>query len=1765
MLMQTKSATHYTDSMRAEMAARAGVNYGVAMLRSQAFQRTEDPTNAWYGVDYLHGACKRISFPDSPLIHDGADDDKDGVIDNPEEALLDRTKQQGYSVALNNSAGNPLSPKSPQCPDPASEPQYQPPSDRFTLNVSDAAGKINVNAGDNLGVILDNLCRVIGPPLVAANPDALQPRRWAVEMGAGDAAYNKYATTLNQNDTAANLDIYYALTDVSNNPPPAPPAKPNSPLRPIRDRATGKAIYGDGYAIAGYRARNGAFRNLADVKNALTYVERSNPANGTPDDALEQLEIEVKFAAIRDYITINSWVDTNTVCVGKFEWVHVDTTAGKTYAIDRDKSWVIDDLVNDPLNVRGSLRGCYLSIMNGHGAGQLRRIRSNGIDWLEVDSGFTVTPGPTSSYMIVSNEEAVLADINNGSTKYSYVGIPPNLPPVGTKTFPLTNLKDGTLVHDPNMDYSQHPLCIHRAPVNVNTASDKVLVALLLGINVQHGHPLALGTDADVELLRKKWKVIDPITHLDPYGVQPYVLTPAGLKRIPQATGKLVLNRLWTDDVAAKQVVRPPKVYDVNYLDNYGSLGAPNFDPNVKDQYTNVSGTMTDAHELAYRILMARQSDPALKYLDVPTPTNTTNTGNPTTKDTGVLRGPFKNYDDLFFRAIKPWDDMRLKNGTVGAVTDPNVVYHKAKLAPMLMANFNCKAGILKFNPNIEWIDRWGRNFTEQEPVMVYVTPNQSNPAPWPNNPPAPTPPNAYTVDVTAADPITDKSIPIYTCITDPQAHGWAGQCPPIKSGQRDKNNQPIAGAYITRNFRYKSDELIDKTDLNRSTTEFSFNSNGIFEIGSTGQVVKNGAVLAERKFAALVKIYDVWRESTQQQFVQGTISKAYSARGTTCSGQLARDASGLVEPKGLVTLPEPLLPLTARIVDQKGATNSQNAEVVSILGSNISGPLDAFGNARKNPYTGETGIAVPEVLANHILPARYDGQIALATNTSAYDPNGDKDCFLATFDGDLDTATCQGNGREQAKWPYSATYDSSGDPNYGGLRYTGEGYKYRCVQCIGLLGLLNDTLVASDPGLPQVDGTTPVKDPAQVRYVYPFYGVSPALLPLKLCDPKNPDSPYYWNNVTLRMGSLRTDGAYLSAPGVSGNNATLKYLFTTTGARTGSSDGSPPKLNFQPDSKTGTCVSMWAKTTWHANDMRNHEFFNPGNEAQIHWCGGYFLQKMGQYKWTCADETSGLDVCANRHELNDLFAMVGHDEGYAVGGSSNPWIFGSILDGGYSWVDAKKSPNESPGFRVQPFRWSFLGYRANYCSTHNESPFEGQGPRGHWNPGGSSGDGDNPKNQTINNYWVRPFIDTALYPEGQKTWKTDLFWSYRTGQLNLNYSSTGNPRDAEAGTPATPLVVGAGADNAWREGQDVKWDWADPYGKFAPDPNGSSYSLKSFGMNNLNYGNPCNKNNTPPCNTAYDASLTYGFGSAGLYWHYRHMPEDGTFAVIDELKISNKDTVVQDSGAVWNSDRVTRNRDDPLRPGEIYLSRYYLPPNPGTRAVPSAGGPPTFTSQTLLQSLKGFDKTKNGQNVAVVRVSWDVFTPRFMSEYKQPGKFSRAENITWNGSLTTPSVPFKGPFDYVKYNDDSYTDNPPNPTDRYYSVNRPSPADYLKYKNQPGWAQAGRGVEIELLKDAGEGAAPLGTMTFTDPTAINSLGTPAKPVWVLSNLLRYRVRFCYPVDPLVDPTGGNSNADGKPVVDPASQYLLDTPVFDDISITYIVPTRILDFHEVTE
>src|SRR5207302_447084 len=103
--------------------------------------------------------------------------------------------------------------------------------------------------------LLDNLCRVVGPPVVAADLDAIQPRRWAAE----GAPAGLFDTGNNKDDTESTYDLYYRLDSLTG--------------RPLT-RPDGTALYGDGYAIAGYRSRKGLFRTISEIKNALTCIAR---------------------------------------------------------------------------------------------------------------------------------------------------------------------------------------------------------------------------------------------------------------------------------------------------------------------------------------------------------------------------------------------------------------------------------------------------------------------------------------------------------------------------------------------------------------------------------------------------------------------------------------------------------------------------------------------------------------------------------------------------------------------------------------------------------------------------------------------------------------------------------------------------------------------------------------------------------------------------------------------------------------------------------------------------------------------------------------------------------------------------------------------------------------------------------------------------------------------------------------------------------------------------------------------------------------------------------------------------------------------------------------------------------------------------------------------------------------------------------------------------------------------------------------------------
>jgi len=85
---------------------------------------------------------------------------------------------------------------------------------------------------------------------------------------------------------------------------------------------------------------------------------------------------------------------------------------------------------------------------------------------------------------------------------------------------------------------------------------------------------------------------------------------------------------------------------------------------------------------------------------------------------------------------------------------------------------------------------------------------------------------------------------------------------------------------------------------LRVSTTEFSFNSGGYFELQVKGRVTNtngSGTIVAEKGAMVIVKAYDVYRESTQDIFEAGSLSDALTYPQPTAASVAAATYSGAI------------------------------------------------------------------------------------------------------------------------------------------------------------------------------------------------------------------------------------------------------------------------------------------------------------------------------------------------------------------------------------------------------------------------------------------------------------------------------------------------------------------------------------------------------------------------------------------------------------------------------------------------------------------------------------------------------------------------------------------------------------------------------------------------------------------------------------------------------------------------------------------------------
>ena len=213
MRLEARAARNFAYGVRAEFVARAGIEDAISRLRSLTRDGTELPycdgrPAAWYTWRGTEGGGWKVSFP-AHERDNYLDDDGDGLVD-----AADASEDEGSALPYSDWIGG----------------THVAGGDNYTLTVVDAASMINVNAGDNLGTILDNLCRVVGAPLVSADQAALVPEWFASRTP-------NYRTPYTSADHQSVSDLFYRLE-------PDDPAT-GRPLTTVEGRAT----YGDGFAI----------------------------------------------------------------------------------------------------------------------------------------------------------------------------------------------------------------------------------------------------------------------------------------------------------------------------------------------------------------------------------------------------------------------------------------------------------------------------------------------------------------------------------------------------------------------------------------------------------------------------------------------------------------------------------------------------------------------------------------------------------------------------------------------------------------------------------------------------------------------------------------------------------------------------------------------------------------------------------------------------------------------------------------------------------------------------------------------------------------------------------------------------------------------------------------------------------------------------------------------------------------------------------------------------------------------------------------------------------------------------------------------------------------------------------------------------------------------------------------------------------------------------------------------------------------------------
>jgi hypothetical protein len=1469
------------------------------------------------------------------------------------------------------------------------------------------------------------------------------------------------------------------------------------------------AVYGDGYAIAGYRARYGPFLSIEEVRNALTYVERDDgDRDGVtePDTPEEHMEIETKFAKIRPYVTIDSWHDTDQVGYGKFEQITYvnpgDPLSGAKELTDRNATWnvrrnpatgggdVPPENVIDGVHYLGELHGCRVAIVNGVGQSQIKTIWANTIDTIILSnsqypgSQMVVPPNHDSSYIIISRDSR--SD---------------------------TNWQEELKL------YSRHPLSIHRAPVNVNTATDKVLVACLLGLQTNWGaagwstntlrdddrnayfvglaesqcpSKISLGRDNYNALLKSNWTCPNDVTFRG------------------------------ADASQRKFGHRPHDAFC--FFCSHGRLN--------ETAYGSKPRHVNEAHYLAWQILKEREQ----------TVEEDEGRGSGGRGKEPNGNGPFKGWDDLYFRVFRPfetgskakeqlnvepqrWVTSVVRRGTMGLPPgrDLRVKAHRG-LAKLCMANFNSNTDILKFQPNIEWIDRWGANFTE-----LYC-------------------PHPDYLD-------EDKTV----------------------------NGKEVGGNI---KLRVRPGELLDKTDLNIGTTEFTFDSAGIYEVESIGRIYDEGGVVAERKFTALIRVYDVWRESTQREFVCGTISDApgpprrssdwmnylSTLNRLKTSGQIALDQveyfpkphepqsadgslrveTGSPTFKTLCTYPEPVVPHNTRV----GL-----------------GPIGS-------PFAKEADLVMPRRLGAgakiKVLPAGYDGQILLANNTyqraSAPDPDVS---FHASYTGDVDADFA---GNQEMNWtgnPQEQARNEKGEPPLDEVGLLGEvdslafdleptpGPNNEVIEGEGRGGDLRpDGLFLGFTGRDTLDGSVEYGAPQNVNSVEG--AITMWIKP-------------QWHHGTIMRASLPVN--YLMPRG-------QKLQLNEVPYEKGSTVCMPDYSDYWQHQDKLRDKRKWPATHQRYNSLASrdavgyvrerfeHEFFNLTTAGAGAGAKTFMMRKSGDWHNSMGDLDWDGGGWVNHITNNSQSSPVGalHTEIEGEGGSSTEMA--TFIPG---WL----YPDSRPWYQMCPFRWFFAGM------TWSMQPDGRQ-------PDGKTIGGTTPPGDQGTGYWYGRADDVKGPDEGGICKNNENHKAY--GQPLEQAIMDGIPFVTRSGYPANydqdwipvpqggpyPIPFGSHKgrtrhSNFWhtmisRPFIDTMRTWGRvPQPKFCTDALDNSMTDPTHPFGRL-FRDPAgrvrtdwdflrNRYDTRTYDLedwAYESYGTMYHAWSGSTWplgtpnrtefgcnkvrvkgqHFYQRLYSGTYATIDEMKCHAKWDTGHPAGVTVRPHEVKNHLKGQEQFAWPYkqrrIGRYYF-------------GRGEFTSQTLYlsESSQGYafvTEEEGAEEIELGTVRWTVFTPFYCVD--DTNEIMRMEGGSeWR-------------FPYNEYFSDDTGEKRHNRRYSPYEIKHPDHkgtrvprsfwAEMNREKTRSRYSPQ-RGCQVQILCGASNRPS---NETYVDPENWQQVlysGVRHATSW--PNELRYKVIFDLSV----------KEKDLK------SGILLDSPVFDDITITYMRRPKVLQWREVAE